>query len=484
MKTSAILVASVIAGAAAHGTLKYPTGPSSMTGGGWLEGKEIHWYSQGSMIGCLGSSLGNNCNAAAPCCASPMEPTITDPSHLSFTDLSIDTPVETTGRGHRFNGPPPDPVAGRGPGPVAGRGPGPVAGRGPAPVAGRDPNLRGRKGHGHKGHISGDEKLNHKGKRVAVEPYIFNPWYAPGHAPVGNPCGVLGGWRYSSTRDYVAGPGDAFDLFMSGKGGPTNAISPPVGMSPPAGTTGTAALLQDINTRMQDAQGEEYRTNDNSAWKAGTSVNVSYQIIANHGGGIQYRLCKLDHLFDGTMNEDCFQRMPLDFVGNTSWFEHDNNDVDDADVNSSSSSSSSGRSSGSSSSITSIPFTPIRVSDSNSKGVLPAGSTWTKVGISACTGVSGGAGMSHCDTPQFENELTQAGLWGFGNFVQITDSGAGELKDSGNTAAFKKVLQDYSIVDTVKVPEGIEGDYVLSWRWDSEQTSQVWTQCSVVTVEA
>ena len=47
-----------------------------------------------------------------------------------------------------------------------------------------------------------------------------------------------------------------------------------------------------------------------------------------------------------------------------------------------------------------------------------------------------------------------------------------------------KVLDNFSLVDTVRVPEGLEGDYVVSWRWDAEQSPQVWTHCSVVTIEA
>jgi len=34
----------------------------------------------------------------------------------------------------------------------------------------------------------------------------------------------------------------------------------------------------------------------------------------------------------------------------------------------------------------------------------------------------------------------------------------------------------------LKVPEGLSGDYVVSWRWDSEQSPQVWTQCAIVTI--
>merc|ERR1712157_312181 len=34
---------------------------------------------------------------------------------------------------------------------------------------------------------------------------------------------------------------------------------------------------------------------------------------------------------------------------------------------------------------------------------------------------------------------------------------------------------DYQIMDTIKVPDVAAGSYVLSWRWDCEQTPQVWS---------
>ena len=41
----------------------------------------------------------------------------------------------------------------------------------------------------------------------------------------------------------------------------------------------------------------------------------------------------------------------------------------------------------------------------------------------------------------------------------------------------------YSITDQVHLPASTApGRYVLSWRWDAEQTKQVWSQCSEVTV--
>lgn len=42
---------------------------------------------------------------------------------------------------------------------------------------------------------------------------------------------------------------------------------------------------------------------------------------------------------------------------------------------------------------------------------------------------------------------------------------------------------NYSVMDTVQIPADLPaGEYVLSWRWDAEQTKQVWSQCSDVTI--
>ena len=40
-------------------------------------------------------------------------------------------------------------------------------------------------------------------------------------------------------------------------------------------------------------------------------MRVSWSITANHGGGYQYRLCPADQ----HLTEQCFQNLPLDFVG-------------------------------------------------------------------------------------------------------------------------------------------------------------------------
>jgi hypothetical protein len=40
-----------------------------------------------------------------------------------------------------------------------------------------------------------------------------------------------------------------------------------------------------------------------------------------------------------------------------------------------------------------------------------------------------------------------------------------------------------TIVDTVQIPASIQpGAYVLGWRWDCEETTQVWASCADVTI--
>lgn len=41
---------------------------------------------------------------------------------------------------------------------------------------------------------------------------------------------------------------------------------------------------------------------------------------------------------------------------------------------------------------------------------------------------------------------------------------------------------EYNTIDTIKVPNLPAGDYTLSFRWDAEQTKQVWQQCSDVRI--
>jgi len=237
-----------------------------------------------------------------------------------------------------------------------------------------------------------------------------HPWRKPGSAPVEEPCGLACGWYTKGT---------------AGNGG-----EPPPGV--PCGTKGSE--LPPLFKK--------------TVWIAGSTVEVAWAIYANHGGGYQYRLCPAG----GKITEQCFQKTPLEFVGDTQWIQFG----DGLDVNN----------------RTEIPA--VRVSE----GTVPAGSTWTRNPIPACgTPVSGGALNTPCIGYQFSPPLP--GIGGFGGGACASGVAIG-----CSPAQFKKRSFQWGVVDKVKVPQLPPGDYVLGFRWESEQTPQVWQSCGDVTIKS
>jgi hypothetical protein len=51
-----------------------------------------------------------------------------------------------------------------------------------------------------------------------------------------------------------------------------------------------------------------------TVWASGSNVEVAWTVKASHGGGYSYRLCPANN----TLDEECFQRTPLRFVGQQS----------------------------------------------------------------------------------------------------------------------------------------------------------------------
>merc|ERR1711988_477572 len=48
---------------------------------------------------------------------------------------------------------------------------------------------------------------------------------------------------------------------------------------------------------------------------------------------------------------------------------------------------------------------------------------------------------------------------------------------------YEKEYTPFHVVDNVIIPGELEyGNYVLSWRWDNEQTPQVWSTCADIQV--
>lgn len=284
------------------------------------------------------------------------------------------------------------------------------------------------------------------------------PWRAPGAAPVrGSGCGVAGG---------------------------ADVMIPNGGSAPPGYAMGVDGL--------------ELPENKPSVWKIGGVETVGFALLANHGGGYSWRLCKKG----GNVTEECFQQNTLPFHGESSWLHY-------AEVIPSRDDSGP------------LKFPKVEIPRVVVPGeqVHPKGSHWARNPIPGC---------NYCDQtkcggllpnttekitiPPFDQlpeNYTQYGgnAWyksemcaqqcsGF-NFMQcppgmqqFDEPAPGISGYIGNfmvmgtdiEAAGKVVGIEgfsYSIMDEVKVPEHLdEGEYLLSWRWDCEQSPQIWQQCA------
>ena len=70
------------------------------------------------------------------------------------------------------------------------------------------------------------------------------------------------------------------------------------------------------------------------------------------------------------------------------------------------------------------------------------------------------------------------------SFPGISMKGAGSDPSRVPNPAPLHPMESYAVEDALKVPADIApGDYVLSYRWDCEATSQIWQSCSDVTIE-
>jgi hypothetical protein len=241
-------------------------------------------------------------------------------------------------------------------------------------------------------------------------------------------------WRYPGSSPVVDPCGLAGGWYTTG--------SPYAGGdAPPGAQQGDSASKYPFNQKVF-AQ---------TTWIAGSEAEVAWGIEANHGGGYQYRLCPLTEY--ESSGEACFQTNPLQFVGDSQWIQFGHG----MDVNN----------------RTEIPATTV-----TGNKVVPVGSTWRRNPIPPCnTRITGGALKTACKKPAFEPPIP--GLFGFGPGT----CGSSIPFTSCNAEEFAQFNFDFGIVDKVQVPYLPEGDYVVSFRWDSEQTNQVWVSCADVTIK-
>jgi len=251
----------------------------------------------------------------------------------------------------------------------------------------------------------------------------YNPWRAPGKAPVMDPCGIA-----------------------SGMAKPTPSADVPQGYS--GGQKGSEVLPETAPTY----------------WKAGGTAQVGWGLSAQHGGGYSYRLCPKG----SKITEECFQSNTLRYANKNSTIHFD--DGSHADIK--------------------IPTKTY---------VAPDGTEWRTNPIPGCAcdnGIKCG-GKDFLESKAHANHFH--GTYSQGNCAgqypkstvypqhgsPTSNCPLGTMFEAGFDQFTQGFLvgagNKFSVMDEVQVPNN-PGEYVLSWRWDCEETDQVWNSCADIVI--
>ena len=123
---------------------------------------------------------------------------------------------------------------------------------------------------------------------------------------------------------------------------------------------------------------------------------------------------------------------------------------------------------------TQLPFDPVAKGWQTNQGTMPAGSTWRKNPIPTVLWEREGPSFEPvCE----ETEACRAYATGYikgGKFSACKCSGHSNLGP---------LLPNLEIVDKVRIPAGLAaGSYVLQFRWDCEESDQVWASCADISI--
>jgi len=304
----------------------------------------------------------------------------------------------------------------------------------------------------------------------ATSNHTFNPWFAPGYAPVIDPCGIVGGFQWDNPDLYYGGPETYGSEEPCADGCVINSASAPEDMQFKAGTMGSELFHKALKSPdAAKANGEQQPV---TQWTAGGVAEVAQgSHVANHGGGYLWRLCPADEFSaDSTKNEECFQRSPLEYATGKSFIQFgDHHRMRNKTGGSR------------------VEFDAVRATDANTDGVMPKDATWTKFPVPNC-----GDDEFLCTQPSYLHgkpldlnfPAPAEGAYGFGVAEVITGAKFFSGADADEVLDVVRETEDhfdFTVVDIVKVPKK-EGRYVLSWRWDSEHTPQVWSNCALVDI--
>jgi len=248
----------------------------------------------------------------------------------------------------------------------------------------------------------------------------YNPWRAPGKAPVHDPCGVASGLNQFETE----------------------ALPTPGGFK--AGDLGSKVLKSMWPT---------------GTWMAGKTATVGWSLAAHHGGGYSYRLCPKK----SELTEECFQNNPLAFTSKSTVLKSNNGKFKDFEV-------------------TTATYT------------APDGVQWRTIPFPGCACDKG----FDCQASSNQNLTSEASCEGkFSDFsaTPYSTPPAPPSKKCPTGTMFESNFEEgaqgflyggsntFAIYDQVQVPT-TPGDYVLSWRWDCEQTDEIWNSCADIVIRS
>jgi len=135
------------------------------------------------------------------------------------------------------------------------------------------------------------ENMTQPEKKCSGHNWEKKPWMAPGTAPIFSPCGTMGGNPLGCHNGE-----DSSEQFGDCCGGNCGGFS-----------------------FGSNAETYEWPGAPTTEWFAGSIQEVAWHVSANHGGGYSYRLCKMPKGGIEELTEECFQDMPLEFIGDKQW---------------------------------------------------------------------------------------------------------------------------------------------------------------------
>lgn len=278
--------------------------------------------------------------------------------------------------------------------------------------------------------------------------YKHNPWRAPGSAPVMDACGLAGG---DFLRQNGAEAGDYKKTIYAQHGD--------------AGTK----VLKELPNYVPPT------------YQIGGTMEVTWQIRNNHGGGYSYRLCKTPDNFTD-LTEACFQQNPLDFVQDEQSIVFPDGKTLKLNASQTTFVSEGTSPPGSTWSLMPMPPTllgPCCLSGTHDNATTPhkclpgdgsvAGGTCRNGACSACPGTPG-SDCSRCD----QVGSIKPDRYKVGPAFPEPCPGCSGVDWSG-----------YAVRDVVKIPTTLKpGKYILGFRYDCEATAQVWSNCADIELTA